>query len=53
MTVRIHTENVPDGTSDHCGKSDRQQAAEEEEDKEDIEEDEDDDDEGQERHVRG
>lgn len=52
MTVRIHTENVPDGTSDHCGKSDRQQA-EEEEDKEDIEEDEDDDDEGQERHVRG
>lgn len=49
-TVSSHTENVPDGTSDHCGKSDRQQAAEEEEDKEEEDEE---DDEGQERHVRG
>lgn len=57
MTVSNRTENVPDSSSDHCGKLDEQQAAkEEEEDKEDTEneeEEEDEEAEEQERHIRG
>ncbi|XP_037623491.1 lipase maturation factor 2a [Sebastes umbrosus] len=37
--VNDHTESVPDGSSDHCGKSDEQQQQEEEEEEEEEEED--------------
>lgn len=56
-----HTENVPDSSSDHCGKLDEQQAAEEEEedkdsereDSENEEEDEGEEDEGEEKDALG
>ena len=41
-----HRDNVPDDSSDHCGKSDEQQTAEEEEKKEDGQDSEDEVEEG-------